>query len=98
MLTDKGAALNLSPRAAIGQLVTRLGVEAIIGKPYKPTTQGKNERLPQTLFRFLDKQSIADTLEELQAQVDAFEQIYDTELPHRGLPGRITPAQCISGF
>jgi putative transposase len=27
----------------------------------------------------------------LQAQVDAFDVIYNTERPHQGLPGRITP-------
>jgi putative transposase len=47
LLSDNGAALNPSRRGYIGQLVEhvgRLGVEAITGKPYKPTTQGKNER------------------------------------------------------
>ena len=68
-----------------------LGVEPITGKPYKPTTQGKNERFHQTLFRYLDKQPLADTLAELQAQVDAFDHIYNTERPHQGLPGRVTP-------
>ena len=66
LLTDNGAALNPSRRGAVGQLVTyvtALGVEAITGKPYKPTTQGKNERFHQTLFRWLDKQPIAATLE-----------------------------------
>ena len=71
--------------------VSSLGVEAITGKPYKPTTQGKNERFHQTLFRYLDKQPLADTLAELQAQVDAFDHIYNTERPHQGLPGRVTP-------
>ena len=54
LLTDNGAALNPSRRGYHGQLVAqspRLGVEAITGKPYKPTTQGKNERFHQTLFR-----------------------------------------------
>ena len=63
-------------------------MEAITGKPYKPTTQGKNERFHQTLFRYLDKQPIAESLAELQAHVDAFDQIYNTERPHQGLPGR----------
>ena len=40
-----------------GAFVTSLGVEPIIGKPYKPTTQGKNERIHQTPFRFLGKHS-----------------------------------------
>ncbi|WP_179476468.1 integrase core domain-containing protein, partial [Mycolicibacterium vinylchloridicum] len=71
--------------------VGALGVEAITGKPYKPTTQGKNERFHQTLFRYLDKQPLAETLEQLQAQVDTFDHIYNSERPHQGLPGRITP-------
>jgi hypothetical protein len=94
LLTDNGLALNPSRRGVIGQLVehvSALGVEAITGKPYKPTTQGKNERFHQTLFRYLDKQPLADTMAELQAQVDAFDRIYNTERPHQGLPGRVTP-------
>ena len=62
--------------------VSALGVEAITGKPYKPTTQGKNERFHQTLFRYL---------EQLQAQIDAFDHIYNTERTHQRLPGRVTP-------
>jgi putative transposase len=96
LLSDNGAALNPSRRGVLGQLVsyvTSLGVEPITGKPYKPTTQGKNERFHQTLFRFLDKQPLASSLDELQEQVDRFDQIYNTERPHQSLPGRITPAQ-----
>ena len=94
LLSDNGVALNPSRRGYVGQLVAHvsaLGVEAITGKPYKPTTQGKNERFHQTLFRYLDKQPIVGTLGELQAQVDDFDRIYNTERPHQGLPGRITP-------
>lgn len=96
LLSDNGAALNPSRRGVLGQLVAylrSLGVEPITGKPYKPTTQGKNERFHQTLFRFLDKQPIADSLEQLQEQVDTFDRIYNTERPHQSLPGRITPQQ-----
>ncbi|WP_052954373.1 IS481 family transposase, partial [Mycobacterium haemophilum] len=94
LLTDNGLALNPSRRGYVGQLVAHvaaLGIEAITGKPYKPTTQGKNERFHQTLFRYLDKQPIAESLAELQAQVDAFDHIYNTQRPHQGLPGRVTP-------
>lgn len=94
LLSDNGTALNPSRRGHLGQLVdhvSALGVEAITGKPYKPTTQGKNERFHQTLFRYLDKQPLANTLAELQAQVDAFDHIYNTQRPHQGLPGRVTP-------
>jgi putative transposase len=94
LLSDNGLALNPSRRGLVGQLVAHvgaLGVEAITGKPYKPTTQGKNERFHQTLFRYLDKQPLAESLEELQSQVDEFDHIYNTQRPHQGLPGRITP-------
>ena len=94
LLSDNGAALNPSRRGLLGQLVVHvmaLGVEPITGKPYKPTTQGKNERFHQTLFRYLDKQPLAADLTELQAQVDAFDHIYNTQRPHQGLPGRVTP-------
>ena len=94
LLSDNGLALNPTRRGYVGQLVehlARLGTKAITGKPYKPTTQGKNERFHQTLFRYLDKQPLAATLAELQAQVDAFDDIYNNERPHQGLPGRVTP-------
>lgn len=94
LLSDNGAALNPSRRGLLGQLVVHvmaLGVEPITGKPYKPTTQGKNERFHQTLFRYLDKQPLAADLAQLQAQVDAFDHIYNTQRPHQGLPGRVTP-------
>lgn len=94
LLSDNGSALNPSRRGLLGQFVVHLmalGVEPITGKPYKPTTQGKNERFHQTLFRYLDKQPLAETLDELQAQVEAFDHIYNTQRPHQGLPGRVTP-------
>jgi len=94
LLSDNGIALNPSRRGLVGQLVAHvaaLGTEAITGKPYKPTTQGKNERFHQTLFRYLDKQPLAQSLADLQAQVDAFDDIYNTQRPHQGLPGRVTP-------
>ena len=86
--------MNPSRRGIVGQLVAHvcaLGTEPITGKPYKPTTQGKNERFHQTLFRYLDKQPLAEDLEQLQTQVDAFDHIYNTQRTHQGLPGRVTP-------
>ncbi len=96
LLTDNGTALNPTRRGRKGKLVDHvrtLGVEPITSKPYKPTTQGKNERFHQTLFRYLDNQPLAHTIEELQAQVDAFDHIYNTERGHQALPGRMTPQQ-----
>ena len=96
LLTDNGIALNPSRRGYLGQLTalaTSLGVEPITGKPYKPTTQGKNERFHQTLFRWLDKQPLASSIDELQVLVDEFDVVYNTQRPHQALPGRMTPAQ-----
>lgn len=96
LLTDNGRALNPSRLGQHSQLFTfmsSLGVEMITGKPYKPTTQGKNERFHQTLFRYLDKQPIASTMVQLQSQVDQFDQIYNRQRPHQSLPGRVTPQQ-----
>ena len=95
LLTDNGAALNPSRRGLEGQLVayvSSLGVKAITGKPYKPTTQGKNERFHQTLFRWLDKQPLAATHQELQEMVDRFDLIYNTERPHQALDMKV-PAE-----
>ena len=94
LLTDNGLALNPSRRGYQGHLVTyaaRLGVEAITGKPGKPTTQGKNERLHRTLFQWLNKQPLAESIEQLQQRVDEFDVLYNTQRPHQSLPGRITP-------
>ena len=96
LLTDNGASLNPTRRGRQGRLVDHvraLGVEPITGRPYKPTTQGRNERFHSTLLRWLDKQPLAATVAELQAQVDTFDRIYNTERPHQSLPGRATPAQ-----
>jgi len=96
LLTDNGIALNPSRRGVTGRLVEHvrsLGVEPITSKPYHPTTQGKNERFHQTLFRYLDQQPLAASTAELQEQVDRFDLIYNTQRPHQGLPGRITPQQ-----
>ena len=61
--------------------------------PYHPSPQGKNERFHQTLFRYLDQQPLAASIAELQEQVDRFDLVYNTQRPHQGLPGRITPQQ-----
>jgi Integrase core domain len=70
----------------------RLGVRQKNGKPNHPQTQGKAERFQQTLQKWLRAQPPADTLTQLQAQLDAFTSYYNTRRPHRSLPHRATPA------
>jgi putative transposase len=95
-LSDNGVALNPSRRGYSSKLVdylTALGVETITGKPYKPTTQGKNERFHRTLHRFLNARPAAQTLTELQALVDEFDLYYNTQREHQALTGRTTPQE-----
>jgi putative transposase len=60
-LSDNGAALNPTRRNRQGALVNHLralGVTPITGKPGKPTTQGKNERVHRTLLKYLNAHPI----------------------------------------
>lgn len=87
LLTDNGAALNPSRRGVTGRLVEHvrsLGVEPITGKPHHPTTQGKNERFHQTLFRHPGRQPLADSIAELQEQVDRFDHTLQHPAPPPG--------------
>jgi transposase InsO family protein len=70
----------------------RLGIQQKNSRANHPTTCGKVERFHQTLKRWLDQQPAPDTLTELQALLDKFANLYNTERPHRALPHRATPA------
>jgi transposase InsO family protein len=74
----------------------RLGIQQKNSRANHPTTCGKVERFHQTLKRWLESQPAPDTLDELQALLDKFATIYNTERPHRALPKRATPAAIYS--
>jgi transposase InsO family protein len=98
LLTDNGAVFTGSYRGGKVLLeyeLERLGVEFKNSRPYHPQTCGKVERLHQTLKRFLAKQPLAETLRELQDQLDAFAHYYNHVRPHRALHRR-TPLQAYS--
>ncbi len=59
-------------------------------RPYHPQTCGKVERFHQTLKKFLAKQPRAETMAQLQAQVDRFIAYYNEVRPHRA-KNRMTP-------
>lgn len=87
-LTDNGAAFNQSRRGGTSQLETdlkRQGVAPITGRPGKPTTQGKNERLHQTIQRFLDAHRPIRTASRLATLVDKFDDYYNTQRAHQAL-------------
>jgi len=68
----------------------RLGIVFKHSTPYHPQTCGKVERFHQTLKRFLRQQTPAQSLAELQFQLDAFREYYNNRRPHRAL-NRQTP-------
>ena len=96
-LTDNGAAFNQSRRGLESRLerfLKKRGVTPITGRPSHPTTQGKNERLHQTLQKFLDAHRPIYTTKRLTLLVEQFEDYYNNQRPHQGLdqPDQ-TPAQ-----
>ena len=94
-LTDNGMVFTTrflhGPNGFERELVI-LGIEQKNGRPNHPQTQGKVERFQQTLKKWLRAQPPADTLADLQVQLDAFREVYNHQRPHRSLGNR-TPAQ-----
>ena len=98
-LTDNGFVFTTrtyrAPNAFERELVL-LGVAQKNGRPNHPQTQGKVERFQQTLKKWLRAQPPADTIADLQAQLDEFAIEYNTRRPHRASPGKRTPAEIYS--
>jgi transposase InsO family protein len=69
------------------------GVRPITSRPWHPQTAGKVERFQQTLKKWLRKRRrLHASIEELQAGLDEFTRIYNTERPHQGI-GRQIPIE-----
>jgi transposase InsO family protein len=70
-----------------------LNVRQKNGQPNHPQTQGKVERFQQTLKKWLRAQLVQPaTIAELQALIETFTAIYNSQRPHRSLPKQATPA------
>ena len=97
LLTDNGAAFNRDRMGQATQLTTylrALGCKPITGRPAHPQTQGKNERIHQTLQRWLRARPPAATIAELQTLCEEFDEVYNHRRPHQAL-GMQTPAQAL---
>lgn len=93
-LTDNGSVFTarfVGGRNGFEYLLAHLGIQQKNGHPGHPQTQGKIERFHQTLKKWLRNQPPATTLTELQDQLDDFQNLYNTQRPHRALGGN-TPA------
>jgi len=98
-LTDNGMVFTTrfaggrGGRNGLENELRRLGITQKNGKPDHPQTQGKAERLWQTLNKWLAaQQPQPETLAQLQVLLDVFTGYYNTRRPHRSLPHRATPA------
>jgi len=95
-LTDNGTVYTarfVGGRNGLEHELHRLGIRQKNGKPNHPQTQGKAERFQQTLKKWLAAQPDQPaSISQLQALLDAFTRIYNTQRPHRSLPHRQTPA------
>lgn len=69
------------------------GVLPITSRPFHPQTAGKVERFQQTLKKWLRKRRrLHASIAELQADLEDFARIYNTQRPHQGI-GREIPIQ-----
>jgi transposase InsO family protein len=95
VLTDNAAIFTGTPRGggrvALELELDLLGVRLDHCRAYHPQTCGKVERFHQTQKKWLAAQPPAETLPQLQRQLDRFRRYYNTVRPHRAI-GRRTPA------
>ncbi|MDX6238976.1 MAG: hypothetical protein QOG10_3791 [Kribbellaceae bacterium] len=96
VLTDNGAVFTGRyrghGRVALEVTLHARGVLFTHCRPYHPQTCGKVERFHQTEKNWLATQPPAATLTQLQSQLNAFRDYYNTVRPHRALHRR-TPAE-----
>jgi transposase InsO family protein len=105
VLTDNGKVFTgrfHKPGVAVEVLFDRIcrenGITHRLTKIHSPTTTGKIERLHQTLQReLLDVHGPFESIEALQAALDAWREEYNTDRPHQSLgmafpASRFTPA------
>lgn len=94
-LTDNGAVFNGAPRGggmtSFERFLAEHGVRLRHSTAYHPQTCGKVERVHQSIKKWLARQPRAATISDLQDQLDAFTDYYNTVRPHRALHRR-TPA------
>jgi transposase InsO family protein len=88
VLCDNAKAHRHGLTTALGELAIAVGHS----RPYHPQTCGKIERFHQTQKRGLAAQDPAETIEDLQPQLNVFRGIYNHHRPHRGI-GRRIPAE-----
>ena len=95
ILTDNGKVFTSRFGIARGEvLFDRIcrenGIKHRLTAPHSPTTTGKVERFHKTIRREFLAGSVFASLEEAQAELDAWVAWYNTERPHQGI-GMVPP-------
>ena len=89
--TARFARGGASSRNGFETLLNELGVQQKHSRPNHPTTCGKVEKFQQTLKKWLTAQHRANTIDQLQNQLDDFANTYNNHRPHRSI-ARAVPA------
>lgn len=98
LLTDNKSSLNPHRRGVIGGVVPHmdaLGVRTITSRVKHPQTQGKNERVHQTLQKWLRARPKIATAAQLRHAIETFDECYNHARAHQAL-GMKTPATVIA--
>jgi transposase InsO family protein len=97
ILTDNGKVFTgrLAHRpatVAFDRICLHNGIRHILTAPYSPTTTGKIERLHKTIRTELLEGRTFDSIEQAQAELDAWVARYNTEREHQAI-GDVPPAR-----
>jgi transposase InsO family protein len=95
MLSDNGSPWGTSgrgrdPHTALSVWLLDLDVSLGHGKAYHPQTQGKIERFHRSLKAEVLAGRTFESMDQVQAALDAWRQVYNTKRPHEGI-GLVTP-------
>ncbi len=90
-LSDGGVAFTMRRvHGSLGQFEAKLrqrGILPVVASPNHPQTCGKKEREWETLQQWLNARPLARTHTELQAQLDAYDLIFNSRRPHQAHSG-----------
>jgi hypothetical protein len=96
-LSDNSLAFNGSRKhrtVLVERNLRELGIAVVAATARHPQTCGKCEREHQTIQQWLRAHPAADTPEQLQRLIDAYDEIYNNQRAHQALPqGLVTPSE-----